>query len=75
MTTAQEFKRQMSVGQSRGSTVAQRASETITITRTDYAKKKPKFLLMLGVWFVEENGALRQPTVDELLEHFKGVST
>lgn len=65
----------MSVGQSRGSTVAQRAQETITITRTDYIKKKPKFLLMLGVWFIEENGALRQPTIEELLEHFRGVAS
>lgn len=75
MTTAQEFKRQMSIGQKRGSTVAQRASETIVITRTDYTKKKPKFLLMLGVWFIDENGALRQPTVDELLEHFQEITT
>jgi hypothetical protein len=75
MTTSQEFKRQMSVRQSRGSTVAQRAQETITITRTDYTKKKLKFTLMLGVWFVEDGDMLRQPTVDELLEHFKGITT
>jgi len=75
MTTAQEFKRQMSIGQSRGTTVAQRASEKITIKRTDYTKKKLKFTLMLGVWFVKDGDMLRQPTVDELLEHFKGITT
>jgi len=74
VTTAQEFKRQLSVGRTGGSTVAQRAQETYTITRTDYAKKKLKFTLMLGVWFVEEDGMLRQPTLEELLEHFRGMA-
>jgi hypothetical protein len=75
MTTSKEFRRQMSTGTSRGSTVAQRASEPLTITRTDYTKKKLKFTLMLGVWFVEDGDMLRQPTTEELLEHFKGVLT
>lgn len=68
-----EFKRKMSVGRTGGSTVAQRAQDTYTIKHTNFTK--PKFVLILGIWMVEENGVLRQPTTDEFLEHFKGIAS